>query len=82
MILHHLSLHVFGHFVVEPHVFPLGFEVLEFSVSADEAIEAGCYVGLDQLLAGVDVQRGDEPRMLLEEILLVVAAKTKQENWS
>ena len=73
LVLDQLLLDVLGHLVVEPQPLPLGLERAGLAVPADVSVEPGGHVILDEVL-GVDVEGLQEPRMALEEVLLVVSA--------
>ena len=74
LVLDHLLLDVLGHLAVEPQPLPLCVEGGGLAVPADEPVEPGGDVALDEVL-GVDVQGLKEPRVPLQEVLLVVAAE-------
>ena len=74
LVLDHLLLDVLGHLVVEPQPLPLCVEGGDLAVAADEPVEPGGDVALDEVL-GVDVQGLQQPRVPLQEVLLVVAAE-------
>ena len=74
LVLDQLLLDVLGHLVVQPQLLPLGLELAGLAVPADEPVEPGGDVVLDEVLR-VDVEGLQEPRVALEKVLLVVSAE-------
>merc|ERR1719499_1060526 len=72
LVLDHLLLDVLGHLVVEPEPLPLCVEGGGLAVPADEPVEPGGDVALDEVL-GVDVQGLQEPRVPLQDVLPAAA---------
>merc|ERR1719245_1457172 len=74
LVLDHLLLDVLGHLAVEPEPLPLCVEGGGLAVPADEPVEPGGDVALDEVL-GVDVQGLQQPRVPLQEVLLMVSLR-------
>ena len=74
LVLDQLLLDILGHLVVQSQLLPLGLELASLAVPADEPVEPGGDVVLDEVLR-VDVEGLQEPRVALEKVLLVVSAE-------
>ena len=72
LVLDQLLLDVLCHLVVEPKLLPLCLEFFGLAVPADVPVEPGGHVVLDELL-GVNVKGLQEPRVALQQVLLVVS---------
>ena len=73
----HLSHHVFAHFFVQAQFWGFVVEIACLSISTNVAIEARSYVGLDQIVTRIDVQRFQKPRMVLKHVLLMITEESK-----
>ena len=72
LVLDQLLLDVLCHLVVEPKLLPLCLEFFGLAVPADKPVEPGGHVVLDELL-WVNVEGLQEPRVALQQVLLVVS---------